>query len=566
MDVWVLLTDIVILLASALVLGGIFSRFGQSPIVGYLLAGMLLGGPGSIHTIHNEAHIEAISELGVSLLMFSIGLEFSLAQLMKLGQRRLLGGVLQIAITIVAGGAIAALSGLPLKESVAIGMMVALSSTAVVLRILLERAEVDSAHGRNSVAVLLVQDMAVVPLALAMTLLGTAGEVGDIFYEVGRIVLLASLLIVGLYLVLNRLAVYALGTLTLERNRELTVILAVVVGLGSAGLAHAAEISPALGAFVAGMFLGSSPFATQLRADVSALRVVLLTLFFSSAGMVADPLWILNHWYIVAGVAILIVLGKAAIVAGIFRAFGQSIPISTATGLCLAQIGEFAFVLGAIGEQSGVLSGQSHRVVVSSAIATLLLSAYLVPRAQQLGASIAARLRRRGSVQDTSERLARFVPHVVIIGFGPSGQLAARPFVGRTTRVLVIDLNRDGIRKAREMGFEGLVGDSTQMEVLEHAHLFSAKAIVITIPHFQSAMTTLGLIRRLAPHAHTVVRSRYQLSSLEFNSAGADIVVGDEEEVGDALGRHIDRWLVLVEKSPTYQSMVQVKALDTDQR
>src|SRR3989304_859785 len=192
MDVWFLLSDIVILLGGALLLGGIFSRFGQSPLVGYLLAGMILGGPGSFGSVRTPGPSEAISELGVSLLLFSLGLEFSWNRLKQFGSKALVGGTLQVILTALLAAAVGWLMGLSTKESVAVGLMVSLSSTAVVLRILMEQAEVDSAFGRNAVATLLIQDIAVVPLALFMTLLGSGGATQEVLIDIGRILSLAG--------------------------------------------------------------------------------------------------------------------------------------------------------------------------------------------------------------------------------------------------------------------------------------------------------------------------------------------------------------------------------------
>ncbi|MCA9416853.1 MAG: cation:proton antiporter, partial [Candidatus Omnitrophica bacterium] len=244
MELWKLLLDVIVLLTACLIVGGIFSRFGQSPLVGYLLSGMLLGGPGSIRAVKSEHEIETIAELGVSLLLFSIGLEFSFKRLKDLGSKPLLGGVLQVTLTAMATAGIVFFLGLASKESIAVGAMIALSSTACVLRILIEKGEMEAVHGRNSLAVLLVQDMSVVPLAILMTLLASGGGVAGILSDLGQIVLWAAALIFALYVLVNKLAVWALGTLTLERNRELTVLLAVVTGLGSTWAAHAVGISP----------------------------------------------------------------------------------------------------------------------------------------------------------------------------------------------------------------------------------------------------------------------------------------------------------------------------------
>ena len=541
MELWNILSDIVILLAASLLLGGLFSRFGQSPLVGYLLAGMILGGPGSVHAIRSEEEIEAIAELGVALLLFSLGLEFSLVRLRQLGVRPLLGGAMQVVLTIVIGAAAALLFGLSAKPAIAFGVMISLSSTAVVLRTLMERTELEMPHGRNSLAVLLTQDIAVVPLALLMTLLAGGGGPGEVLAQVGRLALMAAALVVGLVL-LNMIAVRALGTLTLHRNRELTVLFAVVTGLGSAWAAHAAGVSPALGAFVAGMLLGSSAFATQIRADVSSLRVVLLTLFFGAAGMVADPIWILKNWHIVALVTVLLTLGKMLVIWAIFQVLGHTSRVASATGLCLAQIGEFAFVLGSIGRANGVVSEEMYALVVSVTIVSFILSAFLVPAAPRFGNWIAARFGKRSAAPDDA-RATRHAPDVVIIGFGPAGQIAARPFVDTDKHVVVIELNRAGVRRAQDLGFHGEIGDATQSDVLEHAQVHLATAVVITIPHHQSAMTILEHVRQHAPHAHVVVRSRYQLHTESFATSGAHMVVGDEEEVGAGLAQHLQEWL-----------------------
>lgn len=541
MDLWIILRDIVVLLGASLLFGGVFSRFGQSPIVGYLLAGMFLGGPGSLHLVSSEHEIEAISELGVALVLFSLGLEFSIDRLKKLGGKPLWGGAAQVVLTMLLAFICANLFGLGVKEAVAFGAMVALSSTAVVLRILMERGEMEMAHGRNSLGVLLTQDMAVVPLALLMTILGGEGTATEVAWNVGGLLIMAVGLIVGL-LIVTKIAVLALGTLTLHRNRELTIIFAVVMGLGAAWASHSVGISPALGAFVAGMLLGSSAFATQIRADVSPLQVVLLTLFFGAAGMVADPIWILSHGHIVGLVVAALTIGKLLVIWVVFLAFGQTSRVAAATGLCLAQVGEFAFVLGSIGRVSGVVSEGTYALVVSSAIVSFFLSAFLVPRAAGFGNWMAALLRSdQPSSDDDAE--ASQSPKVAIIGFGPAGQIAARPLIDKGIRTVVIDLNQQGVRKAQQLGFHGEVGDATQTDVLNHAHLRDCKAVVITVPHHKSAMMILKHVRKDVPQARVIVRSRYELHMCDFADAGAHIVTGDEQQVGESLASHLRNWL-----------------------
>ena len=540
MDLWVLLADIVFLLTACLIGGGLASRLGQSPLVGYLLAGMLVGGPGGFGIVGSQHEIEAIAELGVALLLFSLGLEFSVERLKSLGSKPLIGGAIQVVVTLLAGAGVASLFGFAFKPSIAIGAMIALSSTAVVLRILMERGEIEMPHGRNSLGVLLTQDIAVVPLAVLMTVLGGSGTPIEVATDVGKLILMAGGLGLALY-VLTKIAVYTLGTLTLQRNRELTVIFAAAIGLGSAWAAHEVGISPALGAFISGMLLGSSTFAVQIRADVATLKVLLLTLFFGAAGMVADPLWIISHAHWVAGAAVALTVGKLVIVSAIFLAFKQSLRVAMATGLALAQIGEFAFVLGAIGRTSGVVSDDVYVLIVSATIVSFIVSAIAVPFAPRFG-DFVARIFKVGNVGEGDLEGSSHETDVVIIGFGPAGKLAATPLIDSGQIVTVVDLNQDGMRRARECGFQGQVGDATSADVLEHASIGEAKLVVVTIPHFQSALAIVELVRSMNASATLLVRSRYQVHCQALRAAGG-IVFGDEETVGDAVRDKVASWV-----------------------
>ncbi|TWU00283.1 Inner membrane protein YbaL [Botrimarina colliarenosi] len=539
MELWQILADIVCLLTICLVGGGLASRLGQSPLVGYLMAGMLIGGPGSLGLVGSQLEIEAIAELGVALLLFSLGLEFSVERLKGLGSKPLLGGALQILVTLALGAAAGLAFGLETQPSLALGAMLTLSSTAVVLRILTERGEIEMPHGRNSLGVLLTQDIAVVPLAVFMTVLGEGGSTIEIAKDVGRLFLLAAGLTAALY-TLTKIAVLTLGTLTLQRNRELTVLFATASGLGSAWAAHEAGISPALGAFIAGMLLGSSPFATQIRADVSTLRVLLLTLFFGAAGMMADPLWMVSHAPGVAAAATALTVGKFVIVTAIFLVFGQSFRVAAATGLTLAQIGEFAFVLGAIGRASGVVSSEVYALVVSVTIVSFMLTAILVPRAPLLGDRLARLLRLTKA--NGEPPVTAPVTDVVVVGFGPTGQLATMPLIESRLKVTVIELNYDGVRRAKSFGFNAYVGDATSAEILEHALVGEARLVIVTLPHFRSTLLIIELVRSMNPSATILARSRYHIHSEALFAAGA-IIYGDEDQVGEALSDRVSSWI-----------------------
>jgi CPA2 family monovalent cation:H+ antiporter-2 len=265
--------------------------------------------------------------------------------------------------------------------------------------------------------------------------------------------------------------------------------------------------------------------------------------------MVADPASIIRNWYVVAAVVAALTVGKFLVIWAIFRFLGQTNRVAAATGLCLAQIGEFAFVLGAIGLGRGVVSEDVYSLIVSVAIVSFFLSAILVPAAPGLANRLVRWLRFRESDPESSAP-AQEPPDVAIVGFGPAGQLAAGPLVDQDLRVVVIDLEKRLISKARQLGFHAELGDATQTEVLEHARLKDCKAVVITVPHFRSAMTILEHVRRNAPHTWLMVRSRYELHTGDFNAAGANAVLGDEHNVGEAMSKHLQEWLARFERQP----------------
>ena len=538
METWDMLLEIIILLLGCLMAGSLMAWLKQSPLVGYLLAGMVLGGPGSFGIVKGEEHIESIAELGVALLLFSLGLEFSWKRVVGFGKTTLLAGAAQVVGTLLLSALCCRFLGLNTATSIAIGAMICLSSTAAVLRVLIDRGEMDSQAGRNSLAVLLVQDMAVVPLAILIPLLSEGGDPAVIAARVLGILLAAGVVIGSLYFLMNYVAVKALQSAAFGRNRELTVLLSVIVGLGATWAAHAANLSPALGAFVAGMFLGNSKFAIQIRADVASLRIVLLTLFFGAVGLIADPVWMFTHLPVVLAVAAMIMVGKAAIILILFILFGKSRGVALSTSLCLCQVGEFAFVLGSEARTGRILSESQYSLLVSAAVVTLIVTPWLIGVAPGVSAWLN---RRRGVSQDSES--AGTVEHppceFLIVGFGPAGRGAVQHLEDVRDRVLVLDLSPAGIASAEAMGYRAELGDASSSEVLEHLHLKQLRLVVITLPSRNDALAVLNLIRTIAPQAIKIVRSRNQIHMSEFQNAGADIVVGDEEEIRKTLARTV---------------------------
>ncbi len=539
MELWSALFDILILLLAALILGVVCERLRQSPILGYLAAGILLG-PNAFHFISSADDVNALAELGVVLLLFTIGLEFSWKRLRRLGAAALGGGTAQVVITMGLGTALASLFGMSLRTAVALGAIVALSSTACVLRMLVSRSEIESVHGRHALGMLLMQDIAVVPLVLLVTVLGGEGSLSEMGLSVFKTIGWAAVLVLVLYALFNWVVPRILNLQSMQRNRDLPILLAIVTGLGSAWGSHNLGLSPALGAFVAGMLLAESPFATQIRADIASLRTLLLTLFFSSIGMLGDPGWFIEHLPSVLGLVGAIVLGKAIIIWFILRRFRLPHSHAFATGICLGQVGEFSFVLAAVGRGT-VIDEDLFSLIISATVTTLFLTPYLVALAPRLSRLIFGQL--GSSREETTDDDPQSGRQIIIIGFGPAGEAVGESLQRLNERVTVIDLNPGMIRRAQQLGMTGHIGDAMNAEVLEHLGITSATAAIITIPDPTAACTIVELIRSIAPEVHLIARARYHRYFDDLQTGGAHEVVDEEQVVGSRLAARLRRHL-----------------------
>ncbi len=542
-----IITDVAILLSAALLLGTLAERLRQSAMLGYLLAGTLVG-PNVLGWVGSGEEVAVFADLGVALLLFTIGLEFSVGRLRRLGAVALVGGSLQVVFTLLITAAVAIFFDLGPRASLAMGAIVALSSTACVLRLLVDRAAMDSLYGRNALGVLLLQDAAVIPLVLLMSALSGEGTLAAAGWQLLRTAAMAAGLIAVFYALSNYVVPRLLNIRQWAKNRELPILLAMVVALGAVVAALEVEISPAMGAFIAGVLLGGSPFAVQIRADVSSVRTVLVTVFFASIGLLGDPKWMLEHWMLVAGTVAAIVVGKVLIISFIMRGLRLTHGLAVATGLCLAQVGEFSFVLAVIAHGS-LIDDELFHLVISAMITTLFLTPFLVAAAPHAtnwigalrhrrsvpaaGGAAAAALDRETSsgseIAEANESQAR----IFIIGFGPAGQGVAHALLAQySEQIVVMELNPRNIAVAQGIGLAVQLGDAAHREVLEHAQIHHAAVIVITVPDPNACRTMIHHCKYLAPSAVIIARARYHVLRWELQLAGAIEVVDEEEHVG----------------------------------
>jgi len=527
MDFWPLIAEIILLLGSAFALGALAQWLKQSAILGYLLAGTLLG-----PLMFNKEAVVGVAELGVALLLFSIGLEFSLRRLGRMGIFAVGGGMLQVFLTLVVFTVLFK-TVYPPAVSIALGAMVALSSTAIVLRMLVDRSEIDSSRGRNALGILLLQDIAVVPLVLGVTLLSRGGNLAEVAMQIAKTIGAATGLTLVFYVLFYHLIPKMLKT-TLFANRELVVLLTIVLAIGATWSAHALGLSPALGAFLAGILLAESPFAVQIRSDIGSIRVLFVTLFFTSIGMLADPVWFLGNWPKVLLWLLLVIIGKTLIVYGVGRLFGMGHRISLATGITLAQIGEFSFVLAAIAAAGGLISADVFALMISVTILSMFLAPYMVTYAEPLAArlSIESQHARQQRHAAAPPALCDSARRIVIIGFGPAGQQVAAALEQEGFSSEIIELNPASASKAADKKLAVHIGDASSGDLLAHSGIRDAGLVVLTVPDPRTARNIVKTVRQLAPDAFIIARSRYHIANADLINAGADVTVDEEQTVG----------------------------------
>ena len=548
---WRLLGEFLFLLVSAISVAAILERFKISAVVGYLFAGMLVG-PSMLELVgvqRNPEVFDVMAELGVSLLLFTIGLEITPKKLKLFGIRGGVLGISQVLFTVLIGMPVIYLMApnqdISLATVFAAACCITMSSTAVAGRVLGDRNELEAPHGRDALSVLLLQDLAVVPMIIVISMLGTspldqipedaveASQTTDIFL----LVTLGSLLFATVIL-LPRM----LGSTVFRRNRDFPVIIALGCALTAAWASHAVGLSAELGAFLAGIGLARTEFAHQLRADVQAWKAVFLTLFFASVGLLADLGWVFDgvNWLMVIGFTVIGIVLKTIIIATIVVVLGGRIRQGVRVGLCLSQIGEFSFVILSIAQARDLVNYDGFQMGVSATVLSLMLTPLLIVYSKPIGIAVESGLRSIGfkikDTMDPDEVPSNRSGHVVIAGYGPAGEEVAKTLHLAEIETFVIDLNPKLVERARDDGSVAMIGNCSQRENLEHADLPTASALVVTIPAPEAALATLEHARLIAPELLICARARFRKFNQLYENAGADHIVSEEGVVGTLLG------------------------------
>ncbi len=514
--------DIIILVITAFVCGLIMQRLRQPLILGYILAGILLGQNTGGLTIHDIHDIELLAEIGVALLLFALGLEFSYKDLKPVKMIAFIGTPIQIALTMLLGMGIGKLLGWELTVSVWFGALISLSSTMVLLKTLMNQGWMGTLSSKVMIGMLIVQDLAVVPMMILLPLMNDpAAGLPALGYALLKAV---AFLVCMFFFGAKMLPVLLRGIVALG-SRELFLLAVIAIGLGIGYATYLVGLSFAFGAFIAGMVLTESDYGHQALSDVIPLRDVFGLLFFASVGMLLDPHFFVDHIWVVMLLVFLVTAGKAAIFALIARLFHYGNVIPIAVGLGLFQVGEFTFVLARIGLSSGSISTELYNLVLTTAVVTMLLTPLLSGQTSRIY-EFKKRHVQKEPLQTMNFQSDEIEGHVVIAGGGRVGMQMARILHGLNIPFVVIELNQRLVEMAKKAGFNVVFGDASHEVVLQAANASKAVLLVVTIPGIvesqaiihNSRLLNAGIqvVARLADMEFKEIFNRLQVSNLVY--------------------------------------------------
>jgi len=524
------LRQLIIVLAATISIVFVFQKLRLPTIVGFLLAGVIIG-PNGLQLITSLSQVETLAEIGVVLLLFSIGLEFSFETIVSVQRRVIWAGLLQVGLTILLVLALTRFFGLSIEIGIFYGFLLSLSSTAIVLRIYNDRREINSIQGRLASGVLLFQDLCIVPMMLLLPVLGQSGKgsLVSIVWAVAKALFALVLIVWAARRFLPRL----LHQVALLRNREIFILFVVLICLGTAWLASESGLSLALGALIAGLVISESELSHQIIADVLPLRDCFSGIFFISIGMLLN-LDLLTRDLLTPLMNLLLIVGiKSLLIFAVFWWLYGSIRLAVLLGLSLAQVGEFSFILAKAGINYKLLTPANEQLFLAGSILSMIATPFLIQSVHGLAVGLEAML--GASPESTSagataasENVAQ--GHVVVVGYGLNGQNLARVLkeVGIPYRVLEMD--PDLVRCAKAAGEPIFFGDGTRPEILQQAGIRQARVVVIAISDPAATARVVSQARRSRPDLYIIVRTRYVAEIDHLYRLGANQVIPEEFE------------------------------------
>ena len=528
------LRDLAIIIGLAIPVVALAHRVHVPALVGFLLVGVVIG-PHGVALVPDPEEVSALSEIGVVLLLFAIGLELSLSEVLRWGRSLMVTGGAQVAGMLGVAMLLGMATDMPLGRTFFYGALAAMSSTAVVTKSYSDRGELDSPHGREVVSVLVFQDLCIVPLMVLLPLLGQeAGPAGISVWTrmVASLVVMIALVIGGRFAVRR-----VLDRIVGLRDRELFTLCVGFFCIATALVTAAAGFSLAIGAFLAGLIISESEYGLQALSDVLPFRALFSGVFFTSIGMLLDLPFVLSHPFELAAATLGLIVVKSVVATGAVLVRGRGLETGLMSGLSLAQVGEFSFVLAAVGLPLGLFAGDDYQRFLSVAALSMMATPFLIASARPISESIGARL--RGSVwrdhaadADASGAAgaAALTDHAVVVGYGVAGRYLARMLQAAGIASVVVDQNPELVSRARADGLPAIYGDGTRHAMLERVACTRARIIVFAISSPVEERRGVAVAREVAPAAQIVVRTRYVRAIDELMRVGANQVVVEEFE------------------------------------
>ena len=521
-----ILRELIILLAVSLPITYVFHRAKLPALVGFLVTGVLIG-PFGAAVITETSVVERLADIGVVLLLFTVGLEFSIAEIVKSSRPFLIGGGIQVLLTVAVVLGLAMLLGFPLPQALLFGFLASLSSTAIVLKMYSDRNDLDSTHGRLSTGILLFQDIAVVPMMLLLPVLSEAGAGGAVTLVSVLVSLGKALLgLIGVFFAARLVVPFLLHQVIRLRNREMFFLLIVLLCLGTAWTTYSLGLSLALGAFLAGLIISESEYSHHITAEITPFRDYFASIFFISVGMLLHTDFFRARWPMLLLVTIILVLVKTGVVVATAAVLRYPKRNSLLAGLGLAQIGEFSFLLAQQGQERGLMAADTFQMFINASILSMLAAPFII----QAGPWIVARIPELNPSSEDKASSCSLTGHTVIAGYGLNGQNLAKTLKATHIPYVLLEVNVDTIRKARDEGESIIYGDITRKDVLQRAGVECAKVIVFAISDFDATRIAVRLARQLNPSLFILIRTRYAVDVDELYKLGADQVIPEEFE------------------------------------
>ena len=556
-----LLSDVVIILGLSVIVILFFQRLKLPTILGFLATGVIAG-PHGLSLIHETHEIEILAEIGVILLLFIIGMEFSLRNLAMIKRTVLLGGSTQVLATIVLVAGIMLLLKFNTGEAIFMGFLISLSSTAIVLKLLQDKGEINSPQGRVVLGILIFQDIIVVPMMLLTPLM--AGGTQNIAWELTLMVLKGILVIIFVLVSARYLVPKLLYLVARTKSKELFILSIVVICFAVAWLTSSLGLSLALGAFMAGLIISESEYSHQATGNILPFREIFTSFFFVSIGMLLDFAFMVQHLLVILGFTIATFILKAFVATVAARILQYPSRISILVGLSLFQVGEFAFILSNTGITNGVLTQETYQYFLSVSLLTMAVSPFIIGSYHRISASISSLLGNTQEPipfehQEPSEHhdLPDLNDHIVIIGFGINGRNVAKAAKHANIPYVIIELNAVTVRHERHLGEPIIYGDAVHNIILSHVNIHKARVVVIAISDPEATKRIISSIRLISDKVHIIVRTRFVQEMEENYRIGADEVIPEEFETSiEIFTRVLSKYLLPRDQIDAFTQMI----------